>query len=105
MNWYRDLYVGETFQKKKRQVVRFVESGKTMRGLYLLILRTGETNNQLEILSQKDFQSQKSYLEPFLIVGIAFEKKEANDLLVQITEQVYRETGTAGIRDYLLSHS
>ncbi len=104
MNWYRDLYVGETFQKKKKQVRHLVESGQIMRGLYLLILRTDVQNNQLEILTQKEFQKQLDRLEPLMIVGIAFESKEANDILVQITEQVYQETGTADIRAYFLSH-
>ncbi len=105
MNWYRDLFVGETFQKKKRQVIRLVEKGKPMRGLTLLIVRKEACGSQLEILAQEEFIRQREMLEPLMIVGIAFGAKEADDLLVKITQEVVRETQTASIRDYFLTHS
>ncbi len=102
MNWYRDLYVGKTYEKNPEKIMRSVEKKKTVPGLILIVLRTEAAHNQLELFTQKEFYKNSPLVEPFVILGIAFQRKEAEELLVEITEKVFQETGTALIREYFL---
>lgn len=99
MKWYQNLYVGNTFQKNKKKIMRLVESGKQMPGACVILLSAGE-QNQLEILPLHSFYRLYADQEPPLIVGIASGMGEAKDLLVQMTECVYRDTGGAQLREY-----
>ncbi len=105
MNWYQNLYVSETLKEKKDQIISRVEKKDSVAGLYLIVLRTQQERNQLEILSSKELNRHTPWLGSFLVVGIAHRKKEANELLVQILDEVYRETGSADMRAYLMNKS
>ncbi len=103
MDWYQNLYVGETIEEKKETIIDQVEQDKTVTGLYLILLRTEEEKNQLEILSQRELKRLTPWLGPFLVIGIARFKRGAMELLTQILDQVYHESGTANMREYFLS--
>ncbi len=105
MNWYPDLYVSYSLQGKKEQVVKRIEQGEDLPRLVLIVIREDTPNGQLEMYSQKQLKKNYDHIKPFMILGLAFGKEEAKELLVQITEDVYRETGTASIREYFLSKS
>ncbi|MCD8105215.1 MAG: hypothetical protein LUF35_09495 [Lachnospiraceae bacterium] len=102
MTWYRNLYIGKTFQGKQKKIMRQIRAGRPVRDLYLIVLRPDPALNQLEIFSQSFFQNVLSDAEQALIVGIASGMPEALGLLVQMTDQVYHETGGALLRDYIL---
>ena len=99
MDWYQKLYIGETASKKKESIIQKVENRQNMMFVYLITVAPGE-RNQLEILAPEVlYRQEKRYGAP-LIVGIAWGMREAKGLLVQITQDVYRETGTAELRNY-----
>lgn len=50
------------------------------------------------MLMQKHFHREERF-----VVGIASGFDEALDLTVRITEEVYRKTGGAGLKEYILN--
>lgn len=99
MNWYHDLYLSENVKKKKDQLIRKIESGKTPVNTYLLALPSG-AENQLEILPGIDFKFWNKNKECPMIVGIASSKTEACELVRDITEEIYQKTGGVKLREY-----
>lgn len=103
MNWYQNLYIGETFLQKKKRIMRMVDAQKTVPHLYLILLRTDVGQNQLEVVPQRCLEDTIPDLSSVVILGIASGKREAKELLVRMTEQVYEETQTADLRTYFLA--
>ncbi len=101
MNWYRNLYVGETYSGERQSVVSRVEAHEQVPGLLLIVLRTDDERNQLEILSQRQLDKSLPDEKDFRIIGIAFGRREADRLVLALTEDVYRATGTADLRAFL----
>ncbi|MCD7819015.1 MAG: hypothetical protein LUH07_08185 [Lachnospiraceae bacterium] len=103
MNWYRNLYVGKTFQKKEKKIIHRLEQGKAIPRLYLILMRTDTERNQLEVVQQCFSEKEDLMSDSVIIVGIASGMTETKKLLVQITDTVYSETGTAELKNYLLT--
>ncbi len=101
MNWYRDLYVGKTFCKKKKRIMHLVEAGEPVPMLCLILLRRGQEKNQLEIVPQPVYEAVAS--DSDLIVGLAFGMREAREIMLELTDTVYRRTGTAHLKRFILS--
>ncbi|MCD7715120.1 MAG: hypothetical protein LUI39_01530 [Lachnospiraceae bacterium] len=99
--WYRNLYLGETFQGQKRRIIRMVEKGRGIPGLHLLLVRMDQSSNQLEIIPQKLLNENYYDLGKILIIGAVSGEQESKELLVQIVDKVFRETGSADLKKYL----
>lgn len=69
--------------------------------VYLITIAPDE-RNQLEILTPTVFYQQARRQGYPMIVGIALGMREAKALLVQMTEDVYRQTGALNYRAYFL---
>lgn len=99
MNWYSDLYLGKTAEKKKEALIQKIESGKVPFNTYLLTLARGEAN-QLEIVPAWETGYLRGGPEEPVILGIGCGRSETFELVRRITEEVFRETGSAELRDY-----
>ncbi|MCD7763894.1 MAG: hypothetical protein LUI14_12005 [Lachnospiraceae bacterium] len=102
LHWYQDLYLGRTYQGQKRRIIRMVEKSRAVPGLRLLLVRMDHRRNQLEIVPQKLLNENQYDLKEVLIIGAAFGEQEARELLVQIADQVFRDTGSAELKEYIL---
>lgn len=100
LKWYKYLYLGETVRGKEKKVMRRLEKGKPVPGIWLVTLASNEKNN-LDLLPA-DFLVQKALrnLCP-MIVGIGFTRVEAMMILLRITAEVYEDTGKMNIRLWL----
>ncbi|MCC8101535.1 MAG: hypothetical protein LIP11_04500 [Clostridiales bacterium] len=103
LNWYRNLYIGNTFLKNKKKMMRMVEAQKAVPGLYLILLRTDTEHNQLEIVPQRCLAETVPDFSAAVILGMACGKEEAQELLLRMTEEVYFETQTADLRQFFLT--
>ncbi len=99
MNWYCDLYLGKAAREKKEKLIQKIESGKTPVNTYLLTLAPGEAN-QLEIVPAWNLKFERNRAKLPLIVGIGYGRAEAFELVRRITEDVYRETKGADLKEY-----
>lgn len=82
--------------------MRSVQHGKPVRDLYLILLREDQEHNQLEIMKQSFLYTILPDTDSVLVVGAASGRLEAMDLLLEITNEVYRATGGALLREYIL---
>lgn len=100
LNWYKDLYLGDTAKKKQKQYKKKIEQGKLVPGIYVLTLASNPQNAidiyPAEVLIQKTVQNRLP-----VIIGLARGYWEALQLVESITKEVYEKTGTGHIRAYL----
>ena len=99
MNWYPNLYGGTKAEKKKEYLIRKLETGKTPANTYLLTLPYGE-KNQLEIIPAWNLKFWHNKRPVPMIIGLGCGRAEMLELLQQITEEVFRQTGGADLRGY-----
>lgn len=98
MQYYKKLYLGENVASRKEKILEKLKKKETVLNVYLVILPR-YPKKQLEffdavLLHQKRFQGDLS------LVGLASGYMEALDVVKRITEEVYRETKDADIKDF-----
>lgn len=101
MEFYANLYVGESLEKKKDKIIKKLQAGKFQLSCYVIAL-TENPENQIEffdsvLLLQRNYKKLKLF-----IVGLASCYTEAVDLVQQMTEDTYSHQGNANIREYIL---
>lgn len=101
MNWYQNLYIGQTALKKKNEILEKIEQKQNMLMVYLITLAP-DTRNQLEIVTPTVFYQQAKRWGYPMIVGIAWGMREAKQVLLQMTEEVYHATGGLDYKAYFL---
>ena len=74
LNWYKNLYIGDNAKKKPKKLIHKINQGAGVIDVYVITLAVNPENS-LEIFSA--------------------------NLLMQIVNEVYQETGTAEIRTWL----
>ena len=95
VNWYKNLYVGDTAKKKQKKWMRRIENKKAVPGVWLLTLPSNQQNN-LDVIPA-DLRNCP------MIVGLAVSREEAFELVEAIALETYRETGEVKIREWLLN--
>lgn len=103
MRWYKNLYVGENASKTKYKTWDRISMNKLSPGMYLLTLASNEKNLidiiPADMLKQKHFK--KEYSDEVRVIGLAKGQDEAFELVRQIVDEVYSNTGGFDIRGYL----
>ena len=98
---YCDLYVSECWKGKKEKLIRKLRAGRLMPRTYIVTLSRGEQNN-LEFYSAM-FLKQRFYDDSeIFIVALADGYDECLVITERIAKEVYRKTGGADIRNYIL---
>ena len=95
VNWYKNLYVGDTAKKKQKKWMRRIENKKAVPGVWLLTLPSNQQNN-LDVIPAVRRNCP-------MIVGLAVSREEAFELVEAIALETYRETGEVKIREWLLN--
>ena len=102
MKWYPHLYVGEEAAKKKNKILRRLKIGAGQIDVWV-ITEAANGVDQFDILSSAWLKQRAVRKKLPMIVGIAKGYEEAVDLIVQMAEETYRETGSGDIKSYLRS--
>ena len=98
MRYYKHLYLTEGLEKKKEKIIRKLEAGKLQPGVHVITLAVSE-RNQLEIYPTIQFKQPAFPEQELFVVGIT---KGYDELVEQIVQEVYDQTGTCDIRSYIL---
>ena len=98
MKWYPYLYVGEGASKKKNKIIRKLKIGAGMIDVWV-ITEAANGEDQFDILSSAWLKQRAVRKKLPMIYGY----EEAVDLVVQMAEETYRETGNGDILRYLKS--
>ena len=98
---YCDLYVSECWQEKKEKIIKRLVDNRLQPQVYVITLAQGE-QNYLEFFSSV-LLNQRIYKETELfVVGIAAGYWEAVSMIKDMTERVYKETGDANVRQFIM---
>ena len=74
LNWYKNLYIGDNAKKKPKKLIHKINQGAGVIDVYVITLA---------------------------VIGLAKGYEEALEIIEQIVNEVYQETGTAEIRTWL----
>jgi hypothetical protein len=104
MKWLRGLYLGEKAEAAKYKVFGRIRKNRFQLNTYLIAL-SDNPSNLLElfsanVLNQPYFKKKKNTKDLY-IVGIAIGYKEGLEVIRQIIDEVYQNTGGFDIRGYL----
>ncbi|MFA9375708.1 MAG: hypothetical protein ACERKZ_03025 [Lachnotalea sp.] len=100
MRWYRNLYIGKTVRDRRYKIVWKVKHRAGQVGVYLITLSSNK-ENLLDIFDSSILLQPYYKKENIFIVGIACGYDEAIEVTTQIIEELYNETGSFDIRQYL----
>lgn len=101
MEFYYRTFFSEDLKDKKARIIRKLKQKKFQKGIYIITLAQGEQNH-LEFFSALMLRQRIFQPEDLFVVGIASGYGEALDLIEQITDEVYQNTGDTDIRSYIL---
>lgn len=101
MRYCRRLFWSEGLEKKKETIIRKLNENRLQWDLFVVTLPEGE-KNQLEIYNTVQFLQPAYPMEDYLVVGIARGYDAAVELVEAIVEEVYRKTGGADVRSFIL---
>ncbi len=97
--WSEKLYIGEQVEKKYKKVQKKLEKGKLVPG-YFLITRPSNEENLFDILPTTELLFPYYKQQELLVYGLARGKAEAEELVVSMLEDVYRETDGLCCKEY-----
>ncbi len=99
MRWAENLYTTEKTKKMLPKIMHKVRSGQLQPGIWLITIASNESNLLDIFHSIYYLQPMYANLNPD-IVGIAESEYAAKELLIRITEDLYREMGNFDVRTY-----
>ena len=98
LRWCKDLRIGEGV-KKADKIRRKLNHGKIVPGVYLITF-SENPRNLLEIIPALTLIQQSAADICPEIIGLASDKDEAVDMVVEIIQEVYDRTGDFQIEEY-----
>lgn len=102
MRYYKELYLGEGLEKKKKKIIKKLEEKKFQPNVHIITLALNP-QNYLEIYNSALLIQPGFPKEDFFVVGITKGYEEAVELVEEIVREVYNKTKGADVRSYILS--
>lgn len=99
MRWAKELYLSEKTAKKKDKIIRKANRGVGMVSIYFISLASNE-QNLFDIFHAAYLKQPAFYGQNPFIVGIASGYEEALEMIQQMVDDIYRETGGFRVREY-----
>ena len=100
MIWHPKLYVTASLQGKENKIIRRLKRNAGVWSCFLLTF-PANPGNVLDIIPTKELKLPGYPREDLVVIGLAKDAGEANDLAVQILQETYDATGACDIRAYL----
>ena len=101
LNWYPSLYLGESVKHKSRQLRFQLYRRKPVKDIWLITLASNG-RDALDLVSST-YLIQPLFAEQLpMVIGLAKGRAEAIDVVTEMTEACYAETGDADLRSWLL---
>ena len=98
LKWHKNYYRGTNVKNLPRIRAKLMH-GKPVPGIYLITL-SENPHNLLEILPALTLVQETAARICPEIVGIAKGKEEALDLITEMVQTIYEETGELNIKEY-----
>lgn len=98
MNWHKNLYVGSEANRKKKKIIRKLDSHSIALGVYVITLASNG-RDLFDVLPA--YMLYRDKVCDREIIGIAVTKEEALEVCGQIIMDAYIETGEYDVRSFL----
>lgn len=99
IQWYETLYLDEKIAKKFVKVKKRIEQSKAVKNVYCILLSSNE-NNLLDIMNANELLFSYYQKKELLLVGVACSRASAMEIVRQIVQEIYEQTGDVDIRKY-----
>lgn len=99
ITWSEKLYIGGLAEKKCNKIMKKLEKGKLVPGVFL-ITRPSNASNLLDILPAAELLFPYYKQQELVVYGLAENKAEAEKLVISMLEDVYRETDGLCCKEY-----
>ena len=100
MRWYRRLYLGPAAARHINSIQKKAGEGKPMPGVYYITPSVSD-GGLLDIFHNALLQQPVfSDIQNTDVIGVAFGKTEAAELVREIIEDIYRQTGGLDIKNH-----
>lgn len=98
LKWHKNYYRGASIKNISKIRLKLIQ-GKPVPSIYLITL-SENPHNQLEILPALTLVQETAARICPEIVGIAKGKEEALELITDMVQTIYEETGELNIKEY-----
>lgn len=100
MHWYNHLYVGEKAKRRRFAIIQGIREERLQPEVYV-ITPPQNGNNILDIYPSAMLLLPPYRGEDFLVLGIAVTYWEALEVVRQMVDDMYRQTGRFSLAEFL----
>ena len=99
MEWADNLYLSDRAARKKDIIIRKARRGIGMTQVYFITLASNK-DNLLDIFHAAHLKQPAFYRQELKVVGIAYGAAEAQELTMDMINDIYQNTGSFNVREY-----
>ena len=100
MRWYEDLYVSESIRHKIEKIKWKIRHNAGQIDIYVITLASNP-QNLLDIIPAQELMQKAYPKQELYVIGLARGYGDALELVKQIIDEVYGQTGGFAIASYL----
>lgn len=100
MRLYKDLLVGDQIGYRKYQIIWKLKRNKFQMGVFV-ILTAPDPQNLMEIVPAPLLRQSYYQRQDLFVLGLAGSKQEAYELVCQLIERIYKQTGGVALHEYI----
>lgn len=99
IKWYPDLYCDPETEKKEKRIRKRLEKKRVNFRVYCIAIASNE-KNLLDIYCSNELLFRYYRTKEMKIVGLASSKESAIQIVAEIVDEVYQQTGKIDVRAY-----
>jgi hypothetical protein len=100
ISWAEDLYLSKNMKKRDlNKIKKAVETNKIVTGVYCITFASNP-KNLFEIYNANEFLFPHYKKEEKHVLGLAESRPQSFQLVMEMIEEIYKNTGDFKVRDY-----
>lgn len=100
ISWSNQLFISKSISKRDlKSIKNKIDKNKFFKGVYCITFASN-IDNLFDIYNIKQFIFPYYKNKDIHILGLAKSKEEAYELIIEMIEDIYKETGEFKVRDY-----
>ena len=100
MKWYNNLYVGESIRHKADKIKWKIRHNAGQIDIYVIAIASNP-QNLLDIIPAQELMQRGYPKKDMYVIGLAHGMQEAHEIVQQIIDEVYQNTGSFEFMPYL----
>lgn len=99
IKWYEDLYLDNNVTKNVRKYMKKIEKARPVYNVFCIALASNE-NNVFDIINANELLFPYYKRQNICIIGLALGRDSAFEMVREIIEEMYENTGGFCAREY-----